>query len=91
MSPLLTGLTWLLVFQCVGEVLVRATGAPVPGPVVGMVLLFALLRWRAARAAAATAAAGATVAPASATAATLAAAKRLPPCPPDSPSPPTGC
>ena len=49
MSPLLTGLTWLLVFQCIGEVLVRATGAPVPGPVVGMVLLFALLRgaWRA--------------------------------------------
>jgi holin-like protein len=46
MSPLLTGLTWLLVFQCIGEVLVRATGAPVPGPVVGMVLLFALLRWR---------------------------------------------
>ena len=44
-SPLLTGLTWLLVFQCIGEVLVRATGAPVPGPVVGMVLLlFALLR-----------------------------------------------
>ena len=49
MSPLLTGLTWLLVFQCIGEVLVRATGAPVPGPVVGMVLLFALLRWRAVR------------------------------------------
>jgi holin-like protein len=49
-SPLLTGLTWLLVFQCIGEVLVRATGAPVPGPVVGMVLLFAWLRWRAARA-----------------------------------------
>ena len=49
MSPLLTGLTWLLVFQCIGEVLVRATGAPVPGPVVGMVLLFALLRWRATR------------------------------------------
>jgi len=49
-SPLLTGVTWLLVFQCIGEVLVRATGAPVPGPVVGMVLLFAWLRWRAARA-----------------------------------------
>jgi holin-like protein len=48
-SPLLTGLTWLLVFQCIGEVLVRATGAPVPGPVVGMVLLFALLRWRGGR------------------------------------------
>ena len=52
MSPLLTGVTWLLVFQCIGEVLVRATGVPVPGPVVGMVLLFAGLRWRAARAAA---------------------------------------
>lgn len=40
---MLTGLTWLLVFQCVGEILVRWTGLPVPGPVVGMVLLFATL------------------------------------------------
>lgn len=43
MSPLLAGLTWLLVFQCAGEALVRLTGMPVPGPVVGMMLLFAAL------------------------------------------------
>ena len=40
---MLAGLTWLLVYQCVGEILVRWTGLPVPGPVVGMVLLFATL------------------------------------------------
>jgi len=39
----IAGLTWLLGCQLVGEVVVRATGAPVPGPVVGMVLLFAVL------------------------------------------------
>lgn len=43
---MIAGLTWLLGCQLVGEVLVRATGAPVPGPVVGMVLLFALLQVR---------------------------------------------
>ena len=36
---MLAGLTWLLVFQCAGEALVRLTGMPVPGPVVGMMLL----------------------------------------------------
>jgi putative effector of murein hydrolase LrgA (UPF0299 family) len=36
----------LLGFQLVGEVLVRAVGAPVPGPVVGMLLLFLALRTR---------------------------------------------
>lgn len=36
----------LLGFQLVGEVLVRAVGAPVPGPVVGMLLLFAAMRAR---------------------------------------------
>ena len=40
---MLAGLTWLLVYQCIGEILVRWTGLPVPGPVVGMVLLFATL------------------------------------------------
>ncbi len=49
MSPLLAGLTWLLVFQCAGEALVLATGAPVPGPVVAMALLLAALRLREAR------------------------------------------
>lgn len=36
----------LLAFQLIGEVLVQASGWPVPGPVVGMVLLFLALRWR---------------------------------------------
>lgn len=43
---MLAGLTWLLVFQCLGEALVRLLGAPVPGPVAGMVLLFVGLRLR---------------------------------------------
>lgn len=43
---MIVGLTWLLACQLLGEVVVRLTGLPVPGPVVGMVLLFALLRWR---------------------------------------------
>jgi holin-like protein len=42
----LAGLTWLLVFQCLGEVLVRLLRLPVPGPVIGMALLFAALAWR---------------------------------------------
>ena len=33
----------LIVFQLVGEVLVQALALPVPGPLVGMVLLFAAL------------------------------------------------
>ena len=40
---MLAGLTWLLVYQCVGEILARWTGLPVPGPVIGMVLLFVTL------------------------------------------------
>lgn len=36
----------LLLFQLAGEVAVRWSGAPVPGPVVGMVLLFLALRGR---------------------------------------------
>ena len=36
----------LLAFQLVGEVAVQLSGVPVPGPVVGMVLLFIALRWR---------------------------------------------
>jgi holin-like protein len=43
---MLAGLTWLLVFQCLGEALVRLAGLPVPGPVVGMLLLFVALRVR---------------------------------------------
>ncbi|KON80764.1 CidA/LrgA family protein [Azoarcus sp. PA01] len=36
-------LTLLLVFQLVGEVLVRGLDVPIPGPVVGMGLLFVTL------------------------------------------------
>jgi holin-like protein len=36
-------LTWLLLFQLVGEVTVRWLKLPLPGSVVGMVLLFAVL------------------------------------------------
>lgn len=36
----------ILACQLVGEVLVRLTGIPVPGPVVGMVLFFGWLTWR---------------------------------------------
>lgn len=43
---MLRGLTVLLGCQLVGEVLVAGTGLPVPGPVVGMVLLLAWLQWR---------------------------------------------
>jgi putative effector of murein hydrolase LrgA (UPF0299 family) len=36
----------LLIFQCLGEGVVFVTGLPIPGPVVGMLLLFAaLLAW----------------------------------------------
>jgi holin-like protein len=44
MSAFLQGFTALLLFQCAGEGLSRLFGLPVPGPVIGMVLLFAWLR-----------------------------------------------
>ncbi|BFM09568.1 CidA/LrgA family protein [Halioxenophilus aromaticivorans] len=40
---LIQGLAWLLLFQCLGEAISRGLGWIVPGPVVGMVLLFAYL------------------------------------------------
>lgn len=43
---MITGLTWLLACQVVGEVVVRVLDVPVPGPVVGMLLLLVLLRIR---------------------------------------------
>lgn len=46
MSPFLTGITWLLVFQCAGEGTARLFGLPVPGPVVGMLMLFTALLFR---------------------------------------------
>jgi holin-like protein len=42
----LNGITILLVYQLLGEVLVRYFGWPVPGPVVGMLLLFLTLAVR---------------------------------------------
>jgi len=45
---MLAALTLLLSLQLVGEVLVRVTGLPLPGPVIGMALLFAGLALRAA-------------------------------------------
>jgi len=41
----LTGLAWLLLCQSAGEVLTRLFGLPLPGPVVGMLLLLLALRW----------------------------------------------
>lgn len=57
---MLRGLTVLLACQLVGEVLVRLAHLPLPGPVVGMVLLFVLLqlRWVGAAAEGAAGAAG---------------------------------
>ena len=46
MSPFLGGVTWLLLFQCAGEATSRLLALPVPGPVVGMLLLFVALRAR---------------------------------------------
>lgn len=37
---LLNGFTLLLCFQLVGEVIARLLALPIPGPVIGMVLLF---------------------------------------------------
>jgi holin-like protein len=39
----LNGITLLLVYQLVGEVTVRLLGLPIPGPVLGMVMLFVTL------------------------------------------------
>lgn len=43
---MLSALTLLLVFQLIGEVLARGLALPIPGPVIGMLLLFAALIWR---------------------------------------------
>jgi len=37
---MLGALTVLLVFQLIGEVLVQLAGLPIPGPVIGLLLLF---------------------------------------------------
>lgn len=41
----LRGLAWLLAFQCLGELLSIGLNLPLPGPVLGLVLLLAALRW----------------------------------------------
>lgn len=43
---MINGLLWLLGCQLVGELVGRSLDLPVPGPVLGMVLLFGLLQWR---------------------------------------------
>lgn len=43
---MIAALATLLVFQLLGEALVRALGLPVPGPVLGLTLLLPLLAWR---------------------------------------------
>jgi holin-like protein len=42
----IAALATLLVFQLLGEALVRTVGLPVPGPVLGLALLLPLLAWR---------------------------------------------
>ncbi|MEJ2592646.1 MAG: CidA/LrgA family protein [Candidatus Thiodiazotropha sp.] len=39
----INGITLFLIYQLIGEVCVRLLGLPVPGPVLGMLLLFATL------------------------------------------------
>lgn len=43
---MVNGLMWLLAFQMVGELISRGLDLPVPGPVIGMLLLFLVLLWR---------------------------------------------
>ena len=48
-TPLLTGLAWLLLCQSAGEALTRVAHLGLPGPVIGMLILLALLRWNVVR------------------------------------------
>ena len=41
----LTGLAWLLLAQSAGEALARLAHLPLPGPVLGLLILLAALRW----------------------------------------------
>lgn len=43
---MLSALTQLLIFQLVGEVIARGLDLPIPGPVIGMLLLFLALSLR---------------------------------------------
>ncbi|MDX1594373.1 MAG: CidA/LrgA family protein [Gammaproteobacteria bacterium] len=44
-QAVLAGITLLLCYQLVGETIVRALGLPLPGPVLGMLLLLLTLVW----------------------------------------------
>ena len=46
MSPFLIGVTLLLLFQCIGEIIAHLANLPIPGPVLGMIALLAALRLR---------------------------------------------
>ncbi|MGA8514578.1 MAG: CidA/LrgA family protein [Burkholderiaceae bacterium] len=46
----LQGLAWLLAAQAAGELATRALSLPLPGPVLGMVVLLVALRWPSVRA-----------------------------------------
>ena len=43
---MIASFSMLLICQLAGEVLARSTGLPVPGPVLGMGLMFSVLIWR---------------------------------------------
>ena len=45
----LKGLAWLLLAQSAGETLTRLAGAPLPGPVLGLLILLVALRWEVVR------------------------------------------
>jgi len=45
----LRGLAWLLLLQAAGEGIAHALKLPIPGPVIGLALLLALLRWESVR------------------------------------------
>lgn len=42
----LHGITLLLIFQLIGEMTAILFDLPIPGPVIGMILLFMVLLWR---------------------------------------------
>jgi holin-like protein len=46
---MLCGLAWLLLCQSAGEALTRLAHLGLPGPVIGMLLLLVLLRWKVVR------------------------------------------
>ncbi len=43
---LLKGFTWILAFQCAGEVIAQLVSGLWPGPVIGMLMLAFVLIWR---------------------------------------------